>query len=239
MSAVIASHAAAHDLVFHPGAQPDAPLVARYGHPGDWQPIEATKLLEVGVARGRALVPAATISPVDGRLDIAWDRDGSGGGLVAARYDNGFWTQRGDGTWVNARRTAIPEAKAALSSFKFAKAWTGSRGTPGYDATVGHRLELSLLDDPATLAPGGTARVQVLWQGQPMAGAQVEIGDGATAREEADIPRFAADNEGVATVPIAAWGLQVLGVDHETDPAIPALADHDKFVATYSFFLKR
>jgi hypothetical protein len=72
-----------------------------------------------------------------------------------------------------------------------------------------------------------------------MTGAKVEIGDGATAREEADIPRFVADGEGVATVPIAAWGLQVLGVDHETAPVVPTLADHDKFVATYSFFLAR
>ncbi|MCU0870028.1 MAG: DUF4198 domain-containing protein, partial [Burkholderiales bacterium] len=169
VAVLFAAHGAAHDLVFHPAAQADAPLVARYGHPGDWQPIEATKLLEVGRATGAALVPAATITPIDGRLDIAWTD--AGGGLVAARYDNGFWTQRGDGRWVNARRTAIADAKAALSSFKFAKAWTGPRGAGGYDATVGHRLELSLLDDPATLAPGGTARVQVLWEGRPMTGA--------------------------------------------------------------------
>lgn len=232
---VVPGLVAAHDLVFLPEANPDAPLVVRYGHPGDWQPIEAAKLLEVQRALDRALVAADAIVPTEGWLEARWTA--RGGGLIAGRYDNGFWVERNDGRYVNARRSAVPDAKRALSSFKFAKAWTGAAGQGGHDGLVGHALELSLLDDPATVAPGGTLRVQVLWKGQPLAGAQVEIGDGATARPEAEIPRYAADNEGVATVPIAAWGLHVIGVDHETEPAVSALADADRFVATYAFVL--
>lgn len=234
---VLPGVAAAHDLVFLPEANPDAPLVVRYGHPGDWQPIEAAKLIEVRRAVDEALVAADAIVPVDGGLEARWTE--RGGGLTAGRYDNGFWVERSDGRYVNARRSAVPDAKRALSSFKFAKAWTGAAGQGGHDALIGHALELSLLDDPATVAPGGTLRVQVLWKGQPLGGAQVEIGDGVTARPEAEIPRYAADNEGVATVPIDAWGLHVIGVDHETQPAIPDLADVDRYVATFAFVLIR
>jgi len=69
---------------------------------------------------------------------------------------------------------------------------------------------------------------------------KIERGDGLTPVPEADIPRFATDNDGVATVPIVKAGPMQLVIDHDVAPsATPDLAQRDLFNATLWYMVPR
>jgi nickel transport protein len=101
---------------------------------------------------------------------------------------------------------------------------------------LGHDLEIVPLSDPDRTKPGQNLRVKVLFRGKPLAGAEVERGDGITAVPEKDIPRFKTDDEGVASVPIVGTGAHLLVIDHKVTPsAVPDQANSDLFNATLWF----
>ncbi|MGP8201091.1 MAG: hypothetical protein ACLQU4_16495 [Limisphaerales bacterium] len=51
--------------------------------------------------------------------------------------------------------------------------------------------------------------VQALYEGKPLAGVGLEIGDGKTKMKEEDIPRYQTNEQGIAQVPITHGGLEV------------------------------
>ena len=64
----------------------------------------------------------------------------------------------------------------------------------------------------------------------------VERGDGVTAVPEKDIPRFATDADGIASIPIVKTGPHLLVIDHRVSPsATPDQANADLFNATLWF----
>ena len=96
------------------------------------------------------------------------------------------------------------------------------------------------LADPATARPGETLRVRVLFRGQPLAGAEVERGDGLTPVKEDELPRFKTDADGVATIPLPKAGPVLLAIDHRVAPSeTPDLAAVDLYNATLWFALRR
>jgi len=225
--------ARAHDIVVF--AKAGEAVSVQYGHPGDWQTLDRYRILDLEARTAGGAVssqlealrfaPDGTAAHVEARADSS---------VIAARYDNGFWAKLTDGTYRNARRTELAGVVEAMSSFKYAKAWIAG---DGWRYGVGHGLEILPLATPASAKPGTGFSVRVLWQGKPLAGVGVEIGDGVTVRKEADIPRFLTDAEGVASLPITAGGWQVIAVDHETPSRFPGLADKDRYVATFTFWL--
>ena len=90
------------------------------------------------------------------------------------------------------------------------------------------------LEAPASAS--GKIRVRVLFEGRPMAGADVIATDGANFKSEADQAHAKTDIDGVAVVPLRAVGPQVLGVSHRVAPSqTPTLADADSYAATFAF----
>jgi uncharacterized GH25 family protein len=82
-------------------------------------------------------------------------------------------------------------------------------------------------------------RVRVLFRGQPLAGAEVERGDGLTPVKEDELPRFKTDADGVATIPLPKAGPVLLAIDHRVAPSdTPDLAAADLYNATLSFNLR-
>jgi nickel transport protein len=208
--------------------------VVNYGHPHDRPPTVADKIIDIFAytASGRqSLIEGlATVREGD-RLVVETKpfRD-QGGTLLAVRYDNGYWVKTADG-YRNATTREIPDARDSLWSMKFGKALTGP-GAP-WRQVLGHELEIVPLDDPPTIAPGGTLRLRVLFRGEPLAGGQVERGDGLTPVPEDQIPRFTTDANGVAAIPIVKSGPIQLVIDHTVTPsATPELARKDMFNAT-------
>ena len=169
--------------------------------------------------------------------------------LLAARDDNGLWARlpassaAAKPVYRNTSRWLAPSADDTLLSLKYAKSWrAGAAGAQGYRRAVGHLLELVPQRDPLTLKVGELLPVQVLLQGQPLAGAGVELSDLVTKLPEDRITRYTTDAQGAAHLPLRARSIHMLGVDLErpNDGSLgegPRSLPVDKLllVATYTF----
>ncbi len=213
-------------------------VLVNYGHPDDRPPAFADKVLDlvaIDAHKAMSLLPGLTALEAGGHQVAAskFFRD-DGRLLLAARYDNGFWTKLADGETRNVTKRLVDEAGESLWSGKFAKAVSGP-GAP-FSRVLGHDLELMPLSDPALVKPGETLRLRVLFHGKPLPGAEVERGDGVTAVAEQDIPRFTTDTDGIASVPIVGDGAHLIVVDHRVTPSqTPDQANADLFNATLWF----
>jgi uncharacterized GH25 family protein len=231
--------AQAHDVwLTLAGAPGAARVLVHYGHPDDRPPALADKVLDltwISSAGTRQLTRELRVGMAAGAV-VAQSNpvEDAAPALVAARYDNGLWVKTADGVYRNASPRMVPDAAETLWSGKYAKALSGP-GAP-WSRVMQHTLELVPLADPAALKPGATLPVRVLFQGRPLAGAEVERGDGVTALPESAIPRFTSDAEGIARVPIVAPGAQLLVIDHKVVPgAEPMRAGSDLYNATLWF----
>jgi uncharacterized GH25 family protein len=156
--------------------------------------------------------------------------------LFASRYDNGYRIKTAEGIYRNAARRLAPDAVESVWSSKFAKAITGSDAP--CQTALGHDLEIVPLSDPDAVKVGQSLRLRVLFQGKPLAGAEVERGDGTTVVAEKDIPRFTTDAEGVASVPILRADPHLLVIDHTVKPSATAdQANADLYNATLWFYV--
>jgi nickel transport protein len=212
--------------------------IVNYGHPDDRPPASADKVVDLVMvtAHGQKSLIDGIGSATVGGLSVAQTAPfaDDGHALLAARYDNGFWIKLADGTYRNAARRLVPDAVESMWSVKFAKTLTGP-DAPWQNA-LGHDLEIVPLSDPDRTKPGQTLQVKVLFRGKPLAGGEVERGDGVTAVPEKDIPRFKTDGEGVASVPSVNAGAHLLVIDHKVTPsAAPDQANLDTFNATLWF----
>ncbi len=245
--------AAAHDVLLVPGGKSE--LTVRYGHPGDWQRVEERRLVELhtyadGPAPRQRLADLRPVPAGLGRppLDLRLSDRGGDTRLVAARYDNGFWARvsvpgQARPFSRNTTRALMPEAESVTQNLKFAKALVlDGRDGASFQRTVGHLLELVPQENPARLQPGEPLAVRVLLGGQPLAGANVERGNGQDVVAEERIERFITDAAGIARVPLLASGLNVLvvGTERPNDGRLfprehAGSADRLSLVATFSF----
>jgi len=213
-------------------------VIVNYGHPNDRLPTAADKMLDLFAITREAkvsLLVGLTPGYVNSALVVRSRPIADGGhALLATRYDNGYWVKIADKLYRNVSKRMAPDALDSLWSAKFAKAVTGP-GAP-WDTVLGHELEIVPLADPAATRIGESLRVRVLFRGQPLAGAEVERGDGVTPMKEEDIPRFKSDGDGIAAIPIVKAGPLVLAIDHRVAPSgTPELAAADLYNATFAF----
>jgi nickel transport protein len=237
--AVQIGSASAHDVwLTFTGAAASRRAIVNYGHPDDRPPAFADKVvdLQAVTTKGRmSLLTGLGLKTEKGTTVVETkpfvDDEHT---LLAARYDNGFWIKLADGTFRNATRRLVPDAADSMWSVKFAKAVTGPDAP--WDAVLGQGLEIVPLSDPAKARAGQTLRLKVMFDGKPLAGGEVEHGDGKTVVAEKDIPRFKTDADGVAEVPIVNAGPQLLVIDHKVTPSgSPDQANTDMFNATLWF----
>lgn len=209
-----------------------------YGHPDDLQMPQVDKVVDLRTdtsAGSRTVAAKRTPSPTAPIL-ASDPVAGLDGAVVSARYDNGFWVQSPDGEYRNTTRRFVPDTKEAITSVKFAKLIAGP-GAP-WAAAIGHELEIVPLDDPSAVKPGGSLRVKVLFRGQPVTDASVVQADGETGIAQDRLATFRTDGSGVATIPMAKAGGEVLTVSRRVTPSTsPTLADADIFSATLAFTL--
>lgn len=239
--------AEAHDIWITTSDEKDGShrAIVNHGHPGDRKVPDPDKLFALDIFTGtqsqtsllpgimRAVhhngIPILITAP----LPILAESDVI---LVAAQYDNGFWVQTTHGH-RNTSKLQVPDDTESLSSMKYAKALLQIHPATSnlHTKIVGHRLELVPLDDPFTMKSGESLSVKVYFEGKPLSGVFVELGDGITPMEEENISRFKTDEQGVAAIPLAKVGPQLLVVDYLVPGAYPDLAVHDLHNATLSF----
>lgn len=96
----------------------------------------------------------------------------------------------------------LPETGFRESYRRFAKSLIGVGSAKGQDQDVGLETEIVARANPYTDDMSQGMPVQILYQGQPRPGAQLEVFD-KTADGEVTVTRLRADAEGGVTVPVA------------------------------------
>lgn len=228
----------AHDIaVFPAGGADGVRLTVRYGHPGDYQETAAGKLVSLDAypPGGERRSYAGRLRP-DGITLVTpplTDATAQGTWVFSTFYDNGFFLRTDEGRTVNTTRAEYPAAKSATHNLKYGKALlpVGQSG-PGFDRTVGHRLELVPGQDPFGVAPGGTVDVLVLFDGKPLAGASVFV----YGERETDTPVTLESNaEGLVQVALDRAGTFIVGTEHGVESRHPDLASRDVYAASLVF----
>jgi nickel transport protein len=240
LAALIGSTAIqAHDIAVFPSMMDGAVTVAvKYGHPGDYGATSAGKLIELDgyTPSGERRSLAGRVRPdgtslVTAPLEKATGDQGTW--VFASFYDNGFFVKAADGRSVNTTKADYPASETATHNLKFGKALLHAGGSSrGFDRVVGHRLELVPRSDPFASGMGGELRVEIQFEGKPLAGATVHLyADTASA----DTTTHTADRAGVVRVPLSRGGVHVLSVSHDVASRHPELAARDVYAATLVF----
>ncbi|KQP21296.1 DUF4198 domain-containing protein [Pseudorhodoferax sp. Leaf265] len=199
-----AAAAQAHDAWID---SPPGGFAVVFGHDGKQETALASKVLEaqaVGAA-GQAL-PLR----LDG-LKVAVDGQPS---LLLPHDDNGFWSRTPDGS-KSGPKNAVPGAIATAHALKYGKtilAWDTQASRP-----QGLPVEIVPLAAQAPAA-GSRLPVQVLWDGQPLAGAVLSWHAGGQEKDTR------ADAQGRASLPVAK-GRQMVSVSARRPLANDARAD--------------
>jgi len=230
----------AHDIALFPEiAGINLALSVRYGHPGNYTDTAAGKLVSLDLrdpaGESRSLV--GRMRPDGGVLTMTpleMDPSRSGVWILSAFYDNGFSLRTPGGRSVNTTLAEFPGAEVS-HNLKFGKALvrTGnSRG--GFDAVLGHRIEIVPQADPFAVKPGGSLSVQVRFHGKPLANATVRIYASETSAEAVERTTNAS---GIAEMPVARNGRQIISIEHGVPSRHPDVATRDGYAASLVFSL--
>ena len=238
-------HSAAHDLVLWPRDDGrELALRIKFGHPQEWESPDFHRLYHLDAyAPGHAggISWLKDLTPDDGDLvtkrDPAWP-DVKGTWVITGSYDNGFWVELPDKTYFNTVTQELPSGTHGAHYLKYAKALLAI-GSPSqdYQRVIGYRLELVPMVDPFTLKIGDKLPVKALYDGKPMVGVGLEIGDGKTKMKEEDIPRYKTNAEGIAELPITHGGFEAIAVDYKTPSRTPDAAPEDNYSSSLTFVL--
>jgi nickel transport protein len=130
--------------------------------------------------------------------------------LVAAFFDNKYWSKGPDGKWNNGPKGSVANPTIAGPSFKMPKAYLAPMAT--FATPLGLDLEIVPQADPATLKAGDKLTVLVLLKGQPLADASLvaDIFLGHDVKAE----KIKTGKDGKATVTVPRRGFAGVEVSH-------------------------
>lgn len=135
------------------------------------------------------------------------------------------------------REGLLPKTDSITRRYaKYAKTFVevGRNGPRSFSRALSHPLEFVPLRDPASLRPGDTLALRLLYMRQPLAGMAVHAG---VAREQGDPEdaHFTTDSSGVIRVPLARAGLWNVRTLHVVPAPAGSGADWDSHFATVVF----
>ncbi|MDF1751380.1 MAG: DUF4198 domain-containing protein [Verrucomicrobiales bacterium] len=236
------SCAKAHDFALTPGMGEEGKIAVSglYGHPGTWEQPDIRRLVALDVHAVGESHPTSILDSVKpstaGNLRLAASGDKpvkAAGVIITATYDNGYWVSTGESQYFNTTKKMAPAGLDIVKSShntKFAKLML--ENGPGFDRSVGQRLEIVPQNDPAKLAKGEELVVQVLFDGKPLAGVEVNSAalDESMSHDEENLPKT--DGAGKVRIDVAKTGMNLIRASHSVESVDPELADHDNFSAT-------
>lgn len=140
------------------------------------------------------------------------------------------------------RQGRLPTDSITRRYAKYAKAivQVGRGGSRAYSRVAGHALEFVPLVDPATLRPGDTLAVRLLYDGKPLARAHVHAGAAPRAAEAApEDLSLDTDAQGVVRIPVTQEGLWNVRTIHIVPSPRGSGADWDTHWASLVFGVGR
>ena len=240
--ASIAANTQAHDVTLFPIQDGEAVrLDIFYGDPGDYQPIDKIRFVELTSydSRGTRIIfvrdieraPENNKKLVAGKLRLGDFAEGTY--VLSGRYDNGFYVHdlenRAIATTLEWKSDVIDSAHY----LKFSKAlFFIDKPGSGYDRVLGHRVEFVPLADPFSLKEGAQLPVRLLVDGQPKADYKVEVGDDTAASR---FPGTRTDANGIFNVKLDHKGVYRLAVDYRAKSQYAQLYEWDDITASLVF----
>jgi len=238
---VLDTTAWAHDVTLWPEQTgKSVTLGMRYGDPGDYQPIDKIRVVELAVFDSRSVrigflrdiergSDNKTLSTSNLRLGD-WP---AGTYVAASRYDNGFYIHDVENRPVATTKEWWPDAIDSAHYLKFSKALFHI-GPPsaGFDRVIGHRLELIPRGDPFAAKDGSLLPVEVRFDGVVLKNHIVEVGDDTAASKG---PELRTDSRGTVMVKLDHSGFYRLAVDHRAASKYPELFAYDDYTASLLF----
>ena len=197
-----------------------------YGHGAGDDPYEPARITEaVAIAEDGAAISIV----IDKREKHAVLKPESEPAAIAPTFDNGYWTEKTDGAWVNEPKDQVADAKATghyiKNSLSLLHVHDALPAFPQQD------LQIVPLDNPVGRKAGDPIRLRVLHDGKPLAGAVVTL----DYVNQASLKSEPTDADGEVVVAIRNDGLNVLAVDHSVPLANDPKADTIGYTATLSF----
>lgn len=225
LSAALASTVSAHGLWI---AQRHGDLALVYGHGATDEAYDPNKIVELKAYDADFKPVEFKRETFDDHAFIVADDDHA---VITAVMDNGFWTEKTDGSWEQKSKAEVKDGKNTGHYFKYATSIVGhAHGTP---KPFGMPLEIVPLADPTAMKAGDALTVQVFANGKPAADAKVT----AEYTTASDAPILKTDADGKVTVNIRNQGLNVIVAS--TTEKTPDSAEQDEIgrLATLSFTL--
>lgn len=197
----LSSLAGAHGLWI---AQVNGDMTFSYGHSGtNTDAYTPDKIVQAfGFKADGSKVDVATK-----KYDNYVTANTEGVAIVAGVMDNGYWAQDKNGKWVNQRGDQVDGAESSAKSAKYTVAYLNERAKV---QPVGLKLEIVPAVNPTTLKEGDELKVQVLYQGKPLEGAEVSNN---YFNEHAKTVKT--DKDGNATVTVAEHAFNIVAVGHK------------------------
>ena len=203
-------------------------LAVVYGHGAEEDAYDPAKLTSIAVCpAGTACAPAATVAH-ETHVTLPMPEAAS---VITAAFDNGYWSKDAAGEWQNTSMDLVPGAVEGGQYLKHVTYLSGP--IAGGHKPMGLPLEIVPLADPFAMKAGDMLPVQVLLNGQPLAGAEVT----ADYVNATDAPAILTDADGKAMIPVRNQGLNVLAASASEPHPEPAKAQEIGHTATLSFML--
>ncbi|WP_421591547.1 DUF4198 domain-containing protein, partial [Shinella sp. M27] len=141
-----------------------------YGHGAGDDPYDPARITQ---ALAISEEGAATPVEIDKREKHAILKPEGEPAAILLTFDNGYWTEKTDGKWVNAAKDKVADAKAAGHYIKNSLSLLHAHGA--LPAFPKQDLQILPLDNPVGRKAGDPIRLRVLHDGKPLAGAVVTL----------------------------------------------------------------
>ena len=230
-----------HDVTLWPEqAGKSVTLKMNFGDPGDYQPIDKVRFVELAVFDSRnvkiSFLRDIERGPDNKVLNTPNLRLGdwpAGTYVAESRYDNGFYIHDLENRAVATTKEWFPDAIDSAHYLKFSKAlFHIGPASGGFDRVIGHRLELIPRADPFTAKEAALLPVEVRFDGAVLKDHIVEIGDDTAASKG---PEMRTDSRGTVMVKLDHTGFYRLAVDHRAPSKYPDLFAYDDYTASLVF----
>lgn len=197
-----------------------------YGHGAGDDPYDPARITEaLAIAEDGKAAPVA----VDRKEKHAILKPEGEPAAIALTFDNGYWTEKADGKWVNEPKDKVADAKETghyiKNSLSLLHVHDALPAFPKQD------LQIVPLDNPVGRKAGDPIRLRLLYDGKPLAGAVVTL----DYVNQASLKSDPTDADGEVVVTIRNDGLNVLAADHSVPLENDPKADKVGYTATLSF----
>lgn len=152
--------------------------------------------------------------------------------LLGATLDNGYYSQQRDGKWVNAAKSATPDAIKSGRYYKHAIHQSGDLNQ-AVQPLADQPLQILPVEPQLPRKKGEIMALRVLFNGKPLAGLRLA----PDFANDPDNRSVKTDSQGIVRIKVPNQGLNVIYATHEA-PASTEDADIVQHAATFSFLLK-